>query len=106
MQRIHCPKNLLSTVRFELFLAINNDFAPWSLTPPTVLLQYLPKASSIKLSYRAPANCHLSGELNALSELPDFQDCRSICNSLSVGSLKPSGQGLFIPSTPCHNLLF
>jgi hypothetical protein len=30
----------------------------------------------------------------------------SVCHCAVVGNLNPEGQGLFVPFTPCHKLLF
>ncbi len=75
----------------------------------TVLLQYVPREltfSKAPSDPRLPAKDNLSGEANAPAALAVTQLELSWICSASVGKRYPLGQGLFIPFTPCHRLLF
>ena len=75
----------------------------------TVLLQYRPRMPglrSLPSQSRKPAEASFSGEANAPAEFLLIQEARSLSHSASVGTLKPAGQGLVIPDSPCHRLVF
>ena len=55
---------------------------------------------------RTPAKVSFKGLAKAPAGLLVAQVWRSLSHSVSVGSLKPVGQGLLVPLVPCHKLSF
>lgn len=55
---------------------------------------------------RTPAKVSFKGLAKAPAGLLVAQVRRSLSHSVSVGSLKPVGQGLLVPLVPCHKFTF